>query len=121
MPEVLPPGTYGASCGGKPPGNGSVVCGSPRGGGFGGDPPGDRNRGNPPGNGSSSDPRGTPPPPEPSTITGLSHGLPTIAAGTTLRASGPSGTGANQPGFGGVPVRGCFVGSQAPNLNKPLR
>src|SRR5579871_4296371 len=68
-----------------------------------------------------------PPLPPPSTIGGLLNGSPTIADGRAVIDSGPVGTtlsdspdsGANQPGLGGVPVRGCFSGSQ--NLSSRLR
>ena len=116
----------GASCGGCSSINGKVggCSGSAHGlgaglGVSGDDCQGHRTLGNPLGNGSSSVPRGTPPPPPPSTMTGLSQGLPGIATGTMGGPLGSSPTGANQPGFGGAPVRGCFAGSQ--NLSSPLR
>ena len=119
IPEVLPPGTYGASFGGKPSGNGSFGCGSTVAGGRDGAFAGASGVGK----GSlGGETRGTLAekeaqvvrPPATTAKPGLSQGLclGSIMTGTTLGPSGAAVAGANQPGLGGAPARGCFAGSQ---------
>src|ERR1051326_8029129 len=125
FPRRPPPAGAGTPCGalgaaGSPCG-GFGAAGTPAGAfGAAGAPPGTGNLGKPPPrNGNSTPSRG--PAPLPGGVGFFPHGQNQggrLATGMTGTAAVVSGSDANQPGLGGVPVRGCFAGSQ--NLSSRL-